>query len=53
MFGLFKSMAELATDVVKVAAAPVEMVVDLADAAIKPIAEVARELADDIKNLKE
>lgn len=53
MFELFKSVAELATDVVKVVATPVEMITDLADAAIKPVAEVARELADDIKSLKD
>lgn len=53
MFGLLKSITELATDVVKVVATPVEMVVDLAGAVVKPIAEVARDLKDDIKSLKE
>lgn len=53
MFGLIGSVAELATDVVKVVAAPVQAAVELADAAIKPIAEVAEELVDEVKSLKE
>ena len=53
MFGLFKSVVDLATDVVEVVAAPVEAVIDLADAAVKPVAEVARALANDIKSLKD
>lgn len=53
MFGLLKSVVELATDVAEVVVKPVEMAVDLADAAIKPIAEVAKDLADDIKSLKD
>ena len=53
MFGLLKSVVELATDVVKVVAAPVEMAVDLADAAVKPLVEVAKDLTNDIKQLKE
>lgn len=53
MFGLFKSVAELAVDTVKIVAAPVQIVVDLADAAIKPAAEVAQELVEEVKSLKE
>ena len=53
MFGLFKSVADLAVDVVKVAAAPVEIVADLAGAAVKPIAEVAKDLVADVKSLKD
>lgn len=53
MFGLFNSLTELAADVVKVVVAPVEIVVDLADAAVKPVAEVAQELANEIKSLKD
>ena len=53
MFGLFKSVVDLATDVVKVAAAPVEIVADLAGAAIKPAAEVAKDLVADVKSLKD
>lgn len=53
MFGIFKSVVDLASDVVSVVATPVEMVTDLADAAIKPIVEVANDLKDDIKSLKD
>jgi len=53
MFGLLKSVVDLATDVVTVAAAPIEMVVDLTGAAVKPVAEAAKELAKDVKSLKD
>lgn len=53
MFGLLDSLVELTTDVVKVVAAPVEMAVDLADAAIKPVADAAGEMVKDIKSLKD
>lgn len=53
MFGLLKSVVDLATDVVKVAAAPVVIVTDLAGAAVKPIAEVAKDLVADVKSLKD
>lgn len=53
MFGLFKSVGSLVSDVVEVVATPVEMVVDLADAAIKPVVEAARDLKDDVKSLKD
>ena len=53
MFGLLKSAFDLAGDVVLVAIAPVEMVVDLAGAAVKPLAEVAKDLARDVKGLKD
>jgi hypothetical protein len=53
MFGLLNSIVDLATDVAKVVAAPVEIAVDLAGAVVKPVAEVARGIADDIKSLKD
>lgn len=53
MFGLLKSVVDLTADVVTVVAKPVEMVVDLTGAAVKPIAEVASELADEVKRLKD
>lgn len=53
MFGLLRSVVELATDVVQVVAAPVEMVVDLADAAVKPFSEAAKDLVADVKSLKD
>ncbi len=53
MFGLLKSVAGLALDVVEVVATPVEIMVDVASAAIKPVAEVARDLKNEVKNLKD
>lgn len=53
MFGIFDSVFELAKDVTKIVVAPVEMVADLAGAAVKPLAEVAEDLVKDIKSLKE
>lgn len=53
MFGLLESAVDLATDVATVVTKPVEMVVDLAGAAVKPVAEVAKELANDVKSLKD
>jgi hypothetical protein len=53
MFGLLKSVIHLTTDVVDVVATPVKMVVDLADAAVRPIAEVEKDLARDIESLKD
>lgn len=53
MFSLLKSVADLATDAVKVVTAPVEMVVDLAGAAVKPVADAVTELAKDVKSLKD
>ena len=53
MFGLFDSVFDLVGDVAKVALAPVEMAVDLAGAAVKPLAEVAKVLVDDVKSLKD
>lgn len=53
MFGLLKSVADLAVDVVKVAVAPVEIVADLAGAVVKPVAEVAKDLVADVKSLKD
>lgn len=53
MFGLLKSLGGLAADVAQVVTAPVEMVVDVAAAAVKPVAEVAKELIADVKSLKD
>jgi hypothetical protein len=53
MFGLLKSVVGLATDVVQVAVAPVEIVADLAGAAVKPVSEAARALVADVKSLKD
>ncbi len=48
--GLFDSLLDLATDTVKIVAAPVDVVVTIAAAAVKPVAEVVEELAEDIKD---
>jgi hypothetical protein len=53
MFGIFESLVQLAEDTVDIIAAPVEMAVDLVGAAVKPVAEVARELVEDVKSLKD
>ena len=53
MLGLFNSVTELVGNVAKVVVAPVEMAADLANAALQPIVEVAKDLANDIKSLKD
>lgn len=51
MFGLLGSVAELAVNVTKVVVAPVEVVVNVANAAVKPIAEGVAELVQETKDL--
>lgn len=53
MFGLFKSVADLAADVATVVVGPVAVAVDLAGAVVKPVAEVALDLANQVKSLKD
>jgi hypothetical protein len=53
MFGFLKSATDLATNVATVVLKPVEIAVDLADAALKPLAEVAKDLSADVKCLKD
>jgi hypothetical protein len=48
--GLFDSLVELATDTVKIVAAPIDVAVTVVAAAVKPVAELVEELADDIKD---
>ena len=48
---IFKSLGELGPNVGKVALAPVEMTVDLTNAAVKPMAEVAEEMTDSFKEI--
>ena len=50
MFGLLNSIVDLTTNVVKVVVAPVEVVATLANAAVKPVAEVVTDLVQDIKD---
>ena len=44
MFGLLSSVVNLASDVVKVVAAPVQIAVEVVDAAVKPVANIAQDL---------
>ncbi|NML61809.1 hypothetical protein HHL21_12135 [Massilia sp. RP-1-19] len=53
MFGLLKSLTDLAGDMATVILAPVEVVIDLTGAAVKPFAEAAKDLAADVKSLKD
>lgn len=48
---MFGSLLKLVDNVVTVAAAPVEMAVDLTNAGLKPIVEGVEELKKDVKNL--
>lgn len=49
--GMFDSLIDLATDAVKIVAAPVDVVVTVAAAAAKPVAEVVTDLAEDVKSI--
>lgn len=52
MFGLLKSMGDLAKDVAELVVTPVEIAVDLSGVVVKPVADLARDLKDGIKDLK-
>lgn len=49
--GLFDSIGSLVGSVAKVVTAPVEMVVDVADAVVRPLADGAEALKDEMKDL--
>jgi hypothetical protein len=51
MFGLLNSVIDLATNTATVVLKPVEIAVDLTNAAVKPLAEVAKDVADEVKKL--
>ena len=53
MFSIFESAVDLAVDAARIVTAPAEIAIDLADAALKPVAEVAQELVADVKSLKD
>jgi hypothetical protein len=53
MFGILQSIGELAADTAKLVAAPVKATVDLTDAVVKPVAEFAGDLADQVAKLKD
>ena len=48
--GLFDSLLDLTSSAVKVVVAPVDAVVTVAAAAVKPVADVVEDLAIDIKD---
>lgn len=45
------SLLGVATDLIKIAAAPVEIAVDITRAATKPVADAAQEVAKEVKDL--
>lgn len=51
MFGLIKSLTSLASDVVEIAVTPLEVSADIAEAVISPIADVAKETKETIKEI--
>lgn len=51
--GLFGSMFDLVSDVVTIVTKPAEAVVDVVSVPVKEVAEVVKDLADDIKSLKD
>lgn len=51
--GIFDSITDLVTNVAKVVVAPIEVIVDLADTAVKPAADAADQIVKSVKLLKE
>ena len=50
MFGLLKSVTDLAIDVTKIATAPVEIAIEVVKAPVSEVAKVAESLVSDVKN---
>lgn len=50
MFGILNSIVDLGVNTVKLVVAPVGVALDVANAAVKPLSEVAQDLAKDIKD---
>lgn len=48
---IFGSLVQLASDAVRVVTAPVEVVVDLVGAGVKPIADTAQDIVDVVKDM--
>lgn len=48
---MFGSLLDLAVNTVRVVAAPVELVLDVANEVVKPVADTAEELANDIRSI--
>lgn len=51
--GLFDSLVNVVADVVTVAVKPAEIVLDVVDAGLKPIADGLTELAENVKDVKD
>lgn len=49
--GLFDSLVDLAASAVTIAVKPVEIVADVAGAVVKPLADGATALAEEVKDL--
>lgn len=49
--GLFDSLLDLATDTVKIVAAPVDAVVTVVGAGLKEVANVVTDLSNDVKDI--
>ena len=48
---LFKSLGDLVGDVVTVATAPVKIAVDVTSAIVKPVADAAKYVTDEVSNV--
>lgn len=48
--GLFDSVLDLTKNVADVAIAPIEIAVDVTNAAIKPVADLANETVEEVKD---
>ena len=51
--GLFDSLIDLTSNVVKIAVAPLEAAVDVTNAVVKPLADATKEVTDTIKSIKD
>lgn len=50
---LFNSAFDLVSNIVTIVAKPVEAVVDIVSVPVKEVADVVKDLADDVKSLKD
>lgn len=53
MFGLFSSIGQFAASAAQIVVAPVEIVATLANAVVKPVADGAEALVQEVKDLVE
>lgn len=51
MFGIINSVVKLTTNVAEIAIAPVEIVVDIATVTTKPVADMAKSIKEEVKEL--